>query len=79
MKCEFTDHPDANCSGEVKMYSAMTQYHFEGNKNSPEDPNKDFAACEEHYDFYYDHWQEMWGEYYGAVGYPQYNPYKRRK
>jgi hypothetical protein len=63
MKCEYLGHgPD--CSGEVSIRHAMTRYVFDGKKNSPEDPNRDFLACETHWGEYEDHWKEMWHQYY---------------
>jgi hypothetical protein len=68
MICEHTDCPDGPCEGEVSKRSAMTAYHFEGVRNSKEDPNKDFIACDFHYACYTEHWTEMWNEYYSALG-----------
>jgi len=68
VKCEYEDHPYCECKGEIKIRKAMTAYHFEGVKNSPEDPNRDFTACEEHYEAYVEHWTEMWNEYYSSIG-----------
>ena len=65
MKCEYEE--EGHCSGEIRNCHAMTAYHFEGIKNSPEDPNKDFIACDGHYEDYAQHWQEQWDEYYGMV------------
>jgi hypothetical protein len=55
------------CRGKTELRTAMTKYHFEGEINSSEDPNKDFYACEEHYEDYCQYWQEMWNEYWRSV------------
>jgi hypothetical protein len=65
MKCHY-ENCDGICEGKIELYHAMTAYHFEGVRNSPEDPNKDFYACEYHYGIYEDHWKNMWNEYYGS-------------
>jgi hypothetical protein len=70
MKCEFEQKGIGEptcCEGEVKLRHAMTAYHFEGVKNSPEDPNRDFYACEGCYQAYVEYWQYMWDEYYSSV------------
>jgi len=67
MNCAFKDSPDP-CDGEVKICHAMTAYHFTGELNSEEDPNKDFLCCEYHYKMYEEHWTEMWNEYYFSQG-----------
>lgn len=61
-KCEYCGEQDymGRCSGEVKIHCAMTAYHFEGVRNSKEDPNREFMACQEHWDQYRDHWEDMW-------------------
>ena len=56
MKCEYCGEPDA------KIVKAMTAYHFEGERNSPEDPNRDLTLCEQCKWEYEDHWEEMWAE-----------------
>lgn len=70
MKCHW-ERLDAEgkicCEGEVKLRHAMTAYHFEGEPNSPEDPNKDFYACEACWIEYRDYWQERWDEYYSGI------------
>lgn len=66
MKCEYEGHI-CECFGEVSLHHAMTKYVFDGIKNSPEDPNKDFFACDDHWEEYRTHWQEMWDIYYGEV------------
>ena len=65
MKCEYEEQE--GCSGKIENRHAMTAYHFEGIANSLEDPNKDFLACDGHYDDYERHWQEQWDEYYGMI------------
>ena len=65
MKCEYEEI--GGCSGKVEIHKAMTSYHFKGEVNSPEDPNRDFLACEVHYEDYRLHWKEMWDEYYDIV------------
>lgn len=60
------DHTDP-CKGRAVIRKAMTAYHFEGELNSPEDPNKDFYACDNHYEQYYEYWKMMWDEYYSNV------------
>lgn len=67
MECEFETHPDGSCEGEIKVRKAMTAYHFEGVRNSKEDPNRDFLACELHHGWYVDYWSEMWAEYYRNI------------
>lgn len=67
MTCEYYDNPEYPCSGEVKLRKSMTAYCFDGVKNSPEDPNKDFYCCDEHYKDYYDYWKEQWDEYYSQI------------
>lgn len=67
MKCELQDDPNLLCSGPVSLRGARTQYHFEGVIDSPEDPNRHFAACEEHSAAYDEYWDEMWADYYGIV------------
>lgn len=64
LKCEHDhpDHPEGPCEGEIKIRGSMTMYHFEGCNNSPEDPNRDFAACDAHYEGYRAYWQERWDE-----------------
>jgi len=65
-KCEY-EGDYCECSGEVKTRHAMTAYHFTGTPNSPEDPNRDFLACEAHYEAYAEHWNSMWNEYYADI------------
>jgi hypothetical protein len=69
VKCEY-ERLDAEgkicCGGDIKLRKAMTAYHFEGEKNSEEDPNRDFYACEDCYKEYTDHWTWMWDEYYAG-------------
>ena len=67
MICSLKDHAPETCSGEVKLREAMTQYHFEGEANSPEDPNRDFLACEAHWERYEEHWSAMWADYHGII------------
>lgn len=66
MKCEYSEM--GQCEGEVKVRKSMTAYHFEGVKNSPEDPNRDFHACDTCYSEHVAHWADMWNDYYSAVG-----------
>ena len=49
-----------DCRGEVKFRKSMTAYHFEGKKNSLDDPNRQFMACDGHYEEYVAHWRDMW-------------------
>jgi hypothetical protein len=69
MICEYNHphNPEGPCEGEVKVRSSMTQYVFDGVKNSPEDPNRDFQACEYHYQCYREYWNEMWNDYYSMI------------
>jgi hypothetical protein len=73
MKCIYDDYPrfmgDMGCEGEVKLHQSMTAYHFEGEKNSAEDPNKDFYCCDAHYKEYEAFWQDMWDEYRASQGF----------
>lgn len=55
-KCEYYHPSQSDCSGEAKLRGSMTAYHFEGVINSPEDPNRDFFACDRHYEEYCDYW-----------------------
>lgn len=68
-QCQYghDDNPFGPCEGKVELRHAMTAYHFEGERNSPEDPNKDFLCCEMHYEEYCKHWKEQWDEYYSMV------------
>lgn len=61
-KCEYCDTQDflGRCRGEVKKRGAMTAYHFEGVRDSKEDPNRRFMACDEHHEQYVEHWTDMW-------------------
>lgn len=63
MTCEYEGGPFGPCEGEVKLRSAMTAYHFEGCRNSPEDPNREFSACDSCYQEYAAHWSEAWREH----------------
>lgn len=66
--CEYKDDPSwIECGGEVKVRPAMTAYVYEGPENAPEDPNRDFAACENHYTAYLEYWDEMWKEYWSNI------------
>lgn len=69
MTCRYHDEATemGPCQGEVKTRHAMTAYHFEGCPNSPEDPNRDFQACDAHWEDYRAFWQEQWDEYYAMV------------
>ncbi len=66
MICEYEGH-NGECSGKVTSRGSMTAYHFEGVRNSEEDPNRDFVACDLHYEDYYSFWKEQWDEYNGMV------------
>lgn len=68
-ECEYPDL-HGHCEGEVKLRHAMTQYCYteEDRLNGKEDPNKDFHACEYHWQCYYEYWREMWNEYYSGQG-----------
>lgn len=61
-ECEYKDM--CECKGEVKLRHAMTAYHWDG---TGEDPNRDFYACDDHYEMYREYWQGMWDDYYGIV------------
>lgn len=65
-QCEYED-PVCPCLGEIKIRRSMTAYPFKGIINSPEDPNRDFMACEIHYLDYFTFWKEKWSEYYSGV------------
>jgi len=68
MTCRYCEeNPNGECEGEIRVRHAMTAYHFEGEKNSPEDPNRDFYACDSCYAAYVEHWTWMWEEYYNSV------------
>lgn len=69
MKCEYEHLKDhaGPCSGVIEIRHAMTRYVFDGVPNSPEDPNRDFIACEEHANQYNAFWQEQWDEYNSIV------------
>lgn len=71
MKCIYENAPtftgEPSCEGKVELRHALTAYHFDGVKNSEEDPNKDFYCCEAHYEEYYQYWKERWDEYYSGL------------
>lgn len=50
----------------VELEDSRTQYHYEGEPGSEEDPNKPIPLCRlcaiEHHEY----WDEMWREYYGG-------------
>lgn len=50
----------------VEMESSRTQYHFEGEDNSPDDPNKDIPLCRPCAAEHHEYWDDMWREYYGG-------------
>ena len=62
LECEYVGQHPSNCSGEVKFRYAMTAYHYEGKRNDFDDPNRQFMACESHYEEYQDYWRSMWIE-----------------
>lgn len=66
--CEYyaSDNHMGPCDGRVRVRHAMTAYHFEGKRNSLDDPNRDFVACEAHWQDYHQHWSDMWAEYYNS-------------
>ena len=66
-QCRCAYGKDGDCQGKVELHGAMTAYHYEGEKNGSDDPNKDFYACERHYDDYYTYWREQWDEYYSTI------------
>lgn len=69
-ECEYpTVHGD--CEGDVRFRHSMTQYSYgeEDRLAGKEDPNKNFYACEYHWQCYYSYWREMWNEYYSGQGF----------
>lgn len=66
MSCKYA-FSDTPCEGEIQTRNAMTQYHFDGVSNSPEDPNADFQACQVHWEEYEAHWTDMWEQYNGII------------
>lgn len=71
MKCECENVPMTDekslCEGDIKLRRSMTAYHFEGDINSKEDPNREFYSCETHWHEYREYWKSMWDEYHSSI------------
>lgn len=67
MSCVYCKDSSDFCIGPAERRKSMTAYHFEGVPNSPEDPNKDFYACDLHYKEYQEYWKTMWEMYYSGI------------
>ena len=53
----------------VEMENSRTQYHFEGDQNSPDNPNAPVPLCRACAIDHHEYWDSMWGDYYGYYGY----------
>ena len=51
------------CRGDVLFEGSRTQYHYEGEKGTKDDPNKDIPLCRLHAKEHHEYWNEMWAEY----------------
>ncbi len=51
----------------VNLESSRTQYNFEGELGSPEDPNRPVPLCRTCAEDHHAYWDEMWAEYYGGL------------
>lgn len=54
-------------AGEITK--SMTAYAFDGEKNSPDDPNRDMWLCPDCREGYIEHWTDMWDEWRSSQGY----------
>lgn len=60
MECEHKDNLECECSGPVTSQNSRTAYHFTGEPNSPEDPNRNLHLCEAHAKLHHEYWDDMW-------------------
>jgi hypothetical protein len=51
---------------DVRLEDARTDYHFEGERGSPADPNKPIPLCPRCAVDHHLYWDGMWAEYYGS-------------
>jgi len=56
--CESCDATEG-----VKLRPARTAYHWEGDENSDDNPNRDWMGCETCDQLDEEYWDEMWSEY----------------
>lgn len=63
-ECDFKEHPDMECEGDVKERISMTQYNWSG---EGKDPNR-VICCESCYQAYVEFWTEQWSDYYAFIG-----------
>lgn len=51
----------------IEMESSRTQYHFEGDWDSEDNPNKDIPLCRPCAKEHHADWDSMWSDYYGGL------------
>jgi hypothetical protein len=57
-KCEACGETEG-----VELECSRTQYHFEGEPDSAEDPNRQIGLCRSCAQEHHEHWDAMWSEY----------------
>jgi hypothetical protein len=50
----------------VALEPSRTAYHFEGERGSPDDPNRPVPLCRPCAEEYHAYWDERWAEYYAG-------------
>jgi hypothetical protein len=60
IRCDSTDG--------VQMEDSRTMYHFEGELDSPEDPNKPIPLCRPCAADHHAYWNERWDDYRSGQG-----------
>lgn len=59
LRCETTDG--------IEMESSRTCYHYEGEIDSPDDPNRPIPLCRLCAEEHHQHWSNMWAEYQSGL------------
>lgn len=50
----------------LKLEDSRTLYHFEGDWDDPQNPNRSVLLCRRCAVQHHEHWDEMWREYYSG-------------
>lgn len=62
----LSDCEQCGSSEGVEAESSRTQYHFDGEIGSPEDPNRDIRYCRACAKEHHEYWDSMWSDYYSG-------------